>query len=112
MKKLTIWLMILLVSQLAFAQGDSRSFVSAQQHYAVGNYETAKHTLTLLDPIEMRSPEYALLRGKVHLALGEYQEAHTWLSNYGKNSLSPDPMVKPELLDMIYKASLYQEISP
>jgi len=112
MKKLTIWLMILLTCQLAFAQIESRNFVSAQQHYSVGNYETAKHTLTLLDPIEMKAPEYALLRGKVHLALGEYQDAHAWLKSYADHSLAPDPLVQKELLDMIHKASLYQEISP
>jgi outer membrane protein OmpA-like peptidoglycan-associated protein/Tol biopolymer transport system component len=112
MKKLTIWLIILLACQLAFAQYDSRSFINAQQHYELGNYVAAKQSLSILDPAESITLDYALLRGKIHLALGEYKDAHYWLSEYGKNSLGTEPLVRGELLDMIYEASLYQEQSP
>jgi hypothetical protein len=89
MKKLTIWLMILLACQLAFAQSESRSFINAQQHYELGNYIAAKQSLSILDPSESTTLEYALLRGKVHLALGEFKDAYYWLSEYGKNSWAP-----------------------
>lgn len=104
--------MILLACQLAFAQTNSRSFVDAQQHYNLGNFIAAKQVLGILDEAETRTLEYALLRGKVHLALGEYKDAYYWLSEYGKNSLATEPLVQEELLNMIHEASLYQEQSP
>lgn len=112
MKKLTIWLMILLACQLAFAQSESRSFINAQQHYELGNYIAAKQSLSILDPSESTTLEYALLRGKVHLALGEFKDAYYWLSEYGKNSLGTEDLVRGDLLEMIREASLYQEQSP
>lgn len=112
MKKLTIWLIILLACQLAFAQSDSRSFISAQQHYELGNYTAAKQLLSILDTEESTTMEYALLRGKIHLALGEFKDAHYWLSEYGKNSLGTEDLARGELLDLILEASLYQEESP
>lgn len=112
MKKLTIWLIILLACQLAFAQSDSRNFISAQQHYELGNYIAAKQTLSILDTEESRTMEYALLRGKVHLALGEFKDAHYWLSEYGKYSLGTEDLVRSDLLELIHEASLYQEQSP
>jgi outer membrane protein OmpA-like peptidoglycan-associated protein/Tol biopolymer transport system component len=112
MKKLTICLIILLACQLAFAQPNSRSFVNAQQHYNLGNFIAARQTLSILDEAETKTLEYALLRGKVHLALGEYKDAHYWLSEYGKNSLGTEPLVRDDLLGMIHDASLYQEQSP
>ncbi len=111
MKKLTIWLMILLACQLAFAQIGSRNYISAQQYYEMGNYIEAKQKLSILDAAETTSLEYALLRGKIHLALGEYTDAHFWLSEYGKNSLGTEPIVRGELLEMIHEASLYQQQS-
>ncbi|MDD3104137.1 MAG: OmpA family protein [Candidatus Cloacimonetes bacterium] len=111
MKKLTIWLIVLLACQLAFAQIGSRTFVNAQQYYEMGEYIEAKQSLSVLDKSETKNLEYALLRGKVHLALGEYKDAHFWLSEYGKNSLGTEPLVRGELLDKIYLASLYQEQS-
>lgn len=104
--------MILLACQLAFAQFDSREFISAQQHYELGNYVAAKQLLSILDTTESTTLEYALLRGKVHLALGEYKAAHFWLSEYGKYSLGTEDLVRGDLLEMIREASLYQEESP
>jgi len=112
MKKLTIWLIILLACQLAFAQSDSRSFISAQQHYELGNFTAAKQLLSILDTEESTTMEYALLRGKIHLALGEFKDAHYWLSEYGKNSLGTENLVRSDLLGLIHEASLYQEQSP
>lgn len=104
--------MILLYCQLALAIIDSRSYISAQQYYELGNYSSAKQSLNMLQAPETLTPEYALLRGKTHLALGEYKEAHFWLSEYGKNSLGSEPLAREDLLGMIYEASLYQEQSP
>lgn len=112
MKKLTILLMILLYCQLALAIIDSRSYISAQQYYELGNYSAAKQSLDIVQAPENLTPDYALLRGKVHLALGDYKEAHFWLSEYGKNSLGSENIAQDELLGMIYEASLYQEQSP
>lgn len=112
MKKLTIWLLILLACQLAFAQSESRSFINAQQNYELGNYIAAKQALFILDKEESNTLDYALLRGKIHLALGEYKDAHYWLSEYGKNSLGTQELVQPDLLEMIHEAGLYQEESP
>ncbi|MDY0150702.1 MAG: OmpA family protein [Candidatus Cloacimonas sp.] len=112
MKKLTIWLMILLYCQLALAIIDSRTYISAQQYYELGDYYSAKQNLIILQAPETLTPEYALLRGKVHLALGEYKDAHFWLTEYGKNSLGSEPLARETLLGMIYEASLYQEQSP
>lgn len=112
MKKLSIWLMILLACQLAFAQSDSRSFINAQQHYELGNYIAAKQSLSILDVSETKTLDYALLRGKTHLALGEYTDAYFWLSEYEKNSLGTQDAISGYLLEMIWEASLYQEQSP
>lgn len=56
-----------------------------------------------------QDPEYALLQGKVHLALGDYKQAHIWLTEYSKNSLATDPLVQEELLQMLNEVALYQE---
>lgn len=112
MKKLTVWLIILLTCQFAFAVIEGQNFVNAQQYYELGNYASAKIALESMEAPDNKTPEYALLRGKVHLGLGEYTQAHYWLSEYGKNSLGSEALAKDDLLEMIYEAGLYQDQSP
>ncbi len=112
MKKLTLWLIILLSCQFALALIDNVNFVNALQYYELGNYFAAKQILETMTAPDIKDPEYALLRGKVHLALGEYKQAHQWLADYGTNSLGSEALAREDLLAKIYEASLYQELSP
>lgn len=112
MKKLTIWLIILLSCQFALAITDNINYVNAQQYYEMGNYSAAKLSLELIGTPDNVNTEYALLRGRVHLALGEYSKAHKWLSSYGVNTLGSEALAQGDLLAMIYEAGLYQDQSP
>lgn len=112
MKKLTLWLIILLSCQFALALTDNVNFVNALQYYELGNYTAAKQILETMTAPDTKDPEYALLRGKVHLAMGEYKQAYKWLSDYGTNSLGSEALAREDLLAMINEAGLYQELSP
>jgi len=109
MKKLIIWLIILLSCQFALALNDNIYFINARQYYELGNYTSAKLNLEMIQAPDNQDPEYALLQGKVHLALGDYKQAHIWLTEYSKNSLATDPLVQEELLQMLNEVALYQE---
>ncbi|HRS61422.1 MAG TPA: hypothetical protein P5100_07135, partial [Candidatus Cloacimonas sp.] len=109
MKKLIIWLIILLSCQFALALNDNIYFINARQYYELGNYASAKQNLDMIQAPDNEDPEYALLCGKVHLALGDYKQAHIWLSEYKKKSLGADPLVQEDLLQMLYEVALYQE---
>lgn len=97
MKKLTFWLIILLLCQFAFAIKDNRSYVNALQHYEMGNYIAAKNSLEMISAPDNLSPEYALLYGKVHLAMGDFVTAHRYLAEYGKSSLGSEPLARENL---------------
>ncbi|MDD4309425.1 MAG: hypothetical protein PHO32_03525, partial [Candidatus Cloacimonetes bacterium] len=112
MKKLIILLIILLLCQFAFAIIDNKSYVNALQYYEMGNYIATKNSLDLIEAPDNQSPEFALLRGKVFLATGDFKQAHLWLAEYGKYSLGSEALAREDLLNMIYEASLYQEQSP
>jgi len=109
MKKLIIWLIILLSCQLALALNDNIYLINARQYYELGNYADAKQNLEMIQAPDNQDPEYALLCGKVHLALGNYKQAYNWLTEYRKNSLGTDPLVQEELLQMLNEVALYQE---
>jgi len=93
MKKLIIWLIILLSCQLALALNDNIYLINARQYYELGNYADAKQNLEMIQAPDNQDPEFALLCGKVHLALGNYKQAYNWLTEYRKNSLGTDPFV-------------------
>ena len=109
MKKLIIWLIILLSCQLALALNDNIYLINARQYYELGNYADAKQNLEMIQAPDNQDPEFALLCGKVHLALGNYKQAYNWLTEYRKNSLGTDPLVQEELLQMLNEVALYQE---
>ena len=110
MKKLIIGLVILLSCQFALAIiTDNIYYVNAQQYFELGNYASAKQNLDMIQAPDNQDPEYALLRGKVHLALGDYKQAHIWLTEYQNKSLGTDPLVQKDLLQMLYEVALYQE---
>ncbi|MGB3938527.1 MAG: hypothetical protein WBK79_01815, partial [Candidatus Cloacimonas acidaminovorans] len=95
MKKLIIGLVILLSCQFALAIiTDNIYYVNARQYFELGNYASAKQNLDMIQAPDNQDPEYALLRGKVHLALGDYKQAHIWLTEYQNKSLGTDPLVQ------------------
>jgi len=110
MKKIIIWLIILLSCQFALAIiTDNIYYVNARQYYELGNYYSAKQNLDMMGAPDNQDPEYALLRGKVDLALGDFKQAYFWLTEYNKKSLGTDPLVQEDLLKMLNDVALYQE---
>ncbi len=109
MKRFILWLLVLLICQTSFAALNDRLFVNANQNYQVGNYRQAKLNLTNMEEIDKQSSEYALLMGKVCLALGEYKESYEWLTKFKQGSMGSDPIASDELLGLINDAAAYQE---
>lgn len=111
MKRVLLWMMILLICQSVFANVN-RNYVNAAQFFEVGNYTQALVVLNSIEKADQDSPDYALLMGKVLLAKGEYKSAHAWLTKYSISYLGMDTIASPVLLQKIYEAGLLQEASP
>lgn len=111
MKRVILWLMILLLCQSVFANFQHRSFISASQSYEVGNYNQGLMVLNNIEPNDRDNPEYALLTGKLLLAIGDYKNAYSWLQKYSTSYLGSDPIVSPQLMRKIYQASIIQDKS-
>lgn len=109
MKRLIIWLIVLLLCQTAFAIVNHRTYISAQQNYRVGNYLNAKLNLENLEPEYKLAPEYALLMGKICLAMGNYIEAYDWLQKFSKGYIGNEPIAEPELIELIQDAAKIQK---
>ncbi|MDZ4121891.1 MAG: OmpA family protein, partial [Candidatus Cloacimonadaceae bacterium] len=58
------------------------------------------------------NPDYALLMGRVLLAMGDYKNAYSWLSKYATSYLGSDMIARPELMDKIFEASIIQGDAP
>jgi outer membrane protein OmpA-like peptidoglycan-associated protein len=113
MKRVFILLMVLLLSSSIFADTNQhRSLIDAAQSYEVGNYEQALNTMNRIESVYHGTPEYALLMGKILLELGDYMNAYNWLTEYAVSYMGKEDIVSEELLQKIYEAGLYQEISP
>lgn len=109
MKRLIIWLLVLLICQTAFAIIEHRLYVSAEQNYQVGNFRQAKLNLVNMEPDYHKAPQYALLMGKICLALGEYKESYEWLEKFRKGYLGTDPLIDEELIELIHDAARLQK---
>jgi len=111
MKRFILWLLVLLICQTGFAVINDRLFTTANQHYQVGNYNQAKLDLINMEVIDQQSSDYALLMGKVCLALGEFKESYNWLTRFKQGSMGSDPIASDELLGLINDAAKYQELA-
>jgi outer membrane protein OmpA-like peptidoglycan-associated protein len=109
MKRFILWLLVLLICQTSFAALNDRLFVNANQNFQVGNYRQAKLNLTNMEAEDKQNSDYALLMGKVCLALGEYKESYDWLMKFKQGSMGSDPIVNSELLELINDAAKYQD---
>lgn len=112
MKRVFLLLVILLLCQSFFADILHRSFIDAAQSYEVGNYRQALNSLNRIEPEFRYTADFALLMGKCYLAIGDYRQAHNWLSEYAISYMGKDTIASPGLLEKIYEAAIYQEMSP
>jgi len=111
MKRLLLLLTILLLCQSFFAVDQHRKLDSAEQLFELGNYRHALNTIQMVDAHYSDTARYALLRGKIHLAMGDYMSSHLWLSKFELSYLGSDVIASPDLLKKIHEAGLIQEIS-
>ncbi|MDD2199707.1 MAG: OmpA family protein [Bacteroidales bacterium] len=111
MKKIIIWLMMILLCQIVYAQNSDRSLLTARNFYENGNYTQALSSIQRVDAVNQNNAEYSLLRAKINLGLHNYNNAYNWLLKFKNEYNGQDVLIDEHILSTIKQAIEYVKYS-